>query len=166
VVGAALVERATCEGGRARVEEEGRGGCAGREVDRGKVGSMCVLGPVVGGREGIEGRGLLILLRAGGRLVPRLESRGGGRRESGRAGLFDGTGGEETETTWLNSREYHNTSSSSSSCSSSDSSSSGPSRKKESRVNSKVSAELASEVERDGVDLVTANGCIEMGGGR
>jgi len=145
------------------VEEEGRGGCAGREVDRGKVGSMCVLGPVVGG---IEGRGLLILLRAGGRPGPRPEPRGGGRRESGRAGLFDGTGGEETETTWLNSREYHNTSSSSSSSCSSSSSSSGPSGKKESRVNSKVSAELASEVERDGVDLITANGCIEMGGGR
>ncbi len=162
MVGAALVGSATCEGGGARVEQEGRGRRAGREVVRGKVGSICVLGPVVGGR---EGRGLLILLRAGERPVPRLEPRGGGRRESGRAGLFDGTGGGETETTWLNSREYHNTSSSSS-CSSSDSSSSGPSEKKESRVNSKVSAELASEVERDGVDLVTANGCIEMGGGR
>jgi hypothetical protein len=139
------------EGGGAMGRGEGRGGGGGRDLDRGKVGSIWKLGPVVGGR---SGRGLLILLRPVGRSVPVLELRVGGRRESRRAGLFEGTRGEERQTTWPNSREYHNTSSSSSSSNSpSDSSSSGPSWKNDSNVNSSVSEGLASEIERDGIDV-------------
>ena len=116
----------------------------GPDLDFGKVGSICELGP---GVRGGSGRGLLILLRAGGRFIRRLEVRGSGSRESGRAGLFDGTSGKWRATTSPNSREYHNTSSSSSSsCSSSISSSSGPSGKKDSRVNSKASVGLASVI--------------------
>jgi hypothetical protein len=76
----------------------------------GNVGSSCRFGSVVGGT---AGRGLLIRLWADGRSVPELAPRGNGRRESGRVGLLVGARGEERETTWLNSREYHNTSSSS-----------------------------------------------------
>ena len=67
--------------------EGGRGMGGGRDLDLGKVGSICELGP---GVRGGEGRGLLILLR-GRRFVRRLELRGGGRRESGRAGQSEGT---------------------------------------------------------------------------
>ena len=146
---------ARCEGCVAVLGEEGRGIGGGRDLSLGKVGSICELGP---GVRGGSGRGLLILLR-GGRLVRRLELRGGGRRESGRAGQSEGTSGKQRVTISPNSREYHNaSSSSSSSCSSSVSSSSGPSEKKDSRVNSKASVGLASEIKRDGVDLEAANG--------
>jgi hypothetical protein len=137
---------------------EGRGRGGGRDLDCGKVGSICALGPGVGGR---SGRGLLILLRPVSRSVPVLELRAGERRDSGRAGPLEGTRGGKREITSLNSREYHNAISSSSSCSSSDSSSSGPSGKNDSRVKWKVSEGLASEIVRDGVDA--AYGCAEMG---
>lgn len=138
------------ESGGARWRGEGRGRGGGRDLDRGKVGSICALGENVGGR---SGRGLLILLRPVGRSAPVLELRGDGRKESRRAGLFEGTCGEERKTTSPNSREYHNTSSSSSSSnSSSSSSSSGPSWKNDSNVNSRVSEGLASEIGRDDVE--------------
>lgn len=75
------------------------------------MGSRCGFGS---GVCGTAGRGLLIRLWADGRSVPELEPRGNGTRESGRVGLFEGARGEEREMTSLNSREYHNTSSSSS----------------------------------------------------
>ena len=143
-----------CEGCIAALGEGGRGTGGGRDLDLGKVGSICELGPGVRGR---SGRGLLILLR----FERRRELRGSERRDSGRAGLFEGTSGKQRVITSPNSREYHNMSSlssSSSSCSSSVSSSSGPSGKKESRVNSTESTGLALEITRDGVDLETANG--------
>lgn len=74
----------------------------------GNVGSSCRFGSVACG---MAGRGLLIRLWADAELAPR----GNGRRESGRVvGLFAGARGEERETNWLSSREYHNASSSSS----------------------------------------------------
>jgi hypothetical protein len=105
---------------------EGRGREGGRDLDRGKVGSICALGPGLGGR---SERGLLIVLRPISRSVPVLELRGGGRRDSGRAERLEGTRGGKREITSLYSREYHNAISSSASCSSSGSSSSGPSGK-------------------------------------
>jgi hypothetical protein len=158
VVGTAGRECARCEGDGARWRIEGRGGGDGRDLDCGKVGSMCALGPAVGGR---SGRGLLILLRVVGRSAPVLELRAGERKDSGRAGPLEGTRGGKKEITSPNSREYHNAISSSSSFSSSDSSSSGPSGKNDSRVKWKVSEGL-SEIGRDGVDA--AYGCAEMGG--
>ena len=116
---------------------------------------------------GTEGRALLIRLRGEGRSVPELAPRGI-RRESGRVGVFEGARGEETETIWLNSREYHNTSSSSSSSSTSWSSfpstSCPGSGENGTRVNSKVSSEFSSEAKREGVDLMTMRGCFEMRG--
>jgi hypothetical protein len=137
----------------AEVGEGGRGmGGGGRGLDLGKVGSICELGP---GTRGRSWRGLLILLRPGRRFERRRELRGSERRDSGRAGQFEGTSGKESAITSPNSREYHNTSSSSSSSSSSDSSSSGPSGKKDSRVNSIESSVLAWGIS---VDLEIAYG--------
>ena len=109
---------------------------------------------------------MLIRLRADGRSVPELESRGNGRRESGRVGLFEGARGEERETTWLNSREYHKASSSSSSSLTSLTSASNPGTgEKGTRVNSKVSSVFSSEAKGDGEeDLMSMRGCFEMRG--
>ncbi len=130
----------------------------------GNVGSSCGFGTDICG---IAGRGLLIRLWADGLSVPELASRGISRRESGRARLFEGSRGEEREITWLNSREYHNASSSSSppatSFSASTSASSPGSGENSPKDNSKVSSEFALEAERDGVDLMV-RGCLEMRG--
>lgn len=55
-----------CEGCAAALEKEGEAGEAGGGLDLRKVGSICELGP---GISGISGRGLLVLLRAGGLYV-------------------------------------------------------------------------------------------------
>jgi hypothetical protein len=97
--------------GLGRREEAGSGGSGRRDLRRGKVGSSCGLGPAA---RGIAGRGLLIRLRPAGRVAFELESRRAGGMESRRAGdVLKGSRGEEREKTWLNSRMYHNTSSSS-----------------------------------------------------
>lgn len=129
----------------------------------GNVGSSCALGTDVCG---IAGRGLVFSLREDGWSVPKLASRGIGRRESGRARPFEESRGEGRETSSLNSREYHNISSSSSSSAASVCSASSPGWGENGpKVNSKVSSECASESERDGVDLIT-RWCLEMRGRR
>jgi hypothetical protein len=85
---------ARCEGDGAWLRMEGRGRGSGRDLDRGKAGSIYALGPGVGGR---EGRGLLILLRPVTRSVPVLELRGGWKRDSGHVGLLEGTRGEKRD---------------------------------------------------------------------
>jgi hypothetical protein len=148
-------------GGAGRLGWWEKGGGEGRrrgDLRCGKDGSICVLGP---GVRGGEGRGLLIRLRPAGRLAFGLESRGRGEKESGRAGgMLEGSRGEERETTWLNSRIYHDASSES--CSSSASGS--ISGEKGASVNSKISTGLASGFERDGVERVTASGWKDICG--
>ena len=156
-------------GGRVR----GEGGVVGlaeaRSVRRGGrvryCESSCGFGVDFGGT---AGRGLLTRLRADGLSVPEMASRGI-KRESGRVGVFEGARGEETETTWANSREYHNTSSSSSSssypsCVPFPSASCPGSGENGAMVNSKVSSELSSEAKRDAGDLTITRRCFEMRG--
>lgn len=139
----------------------GSGGGVGREardLRRGKVGSNCGLGPGVCGR---AGRGLLIRPRPAGRLVLELEPRGGGGRESGRAGgVLEEAHGAGRETIWLSSRMYHDASSSSS-----PSAASAPgSGDKGASVNSKVSTGLASGFKREGVERETTSGWNDTSG--
>jgi hypothetical protein len=151
------------EGGSDGWSEARRVRRGGRVMLCGNVGSSCRFGTEVCGA---AERGLLIRLWADGWSVPELASRGIGKRESGRARPFEESRGEGREMTWLNSREYHNASSSSSSASLATSfcSASSPERGENGpRVNSKVSSECASEAERDDVDLII-RGCLEIRG--
>ena len=132
----------------------------GRVMLCGNVGSSCELGTDVCG---IAGRGFVFSLLADGWSAPELASRGIGRRESGRGRPFEVSRGEGRETSSLNSREYHNISSSSSSTASVCSASSPGWGENGPKVNSKVSSACASEAERDGVDLIT-RWCLEMRG--
>jgi hypothetical protein len=112
----------------------------------------------------MAGRGLLIRLRGAGRLPFELGTRGGGGRESGRAGdILEGSREEETETNGLNSRMYHDTSSSSS-CSSSSSVSVSGNGEKGARVNWKISTGLASGFEGEGVVRVIESGWKDICG--
>jgi hypothetical protein len=113
----------------------------------------------------MAGRGLLIRLWGAGRLAFELGKRGGGRRESGRAGdVLEGSREDETETNGLNSRMYHDTSSSSTCSSSSSSASVSGNGDKGASVNSKISTGLASGFEGDGIERVIASGWKDMGG--
>jgi hypothetical protein len=158
-VGATGEGRVRGEGGSERSSEARRVTCGGRVMLCGNVGSSCGFGTEVCGT---EGKGLLWV---DGWSVPELTPRGIGKSESGRARPFEESREEGRETSWLNSREYHNASSSSSSSSPFDSfcPASSPERGENGpRVNSKVSSECASEAERD-VDLIM-RGCLEMRG--
>jgi hypothetical protein len=138
-------------GGLGKREEVGSGGSRPRDLRRGKVGSSCGLGPA-----GMAGRGLLIRLRPADRVAFELKSRGGRGMESRRAGdVLKGSRGEDGEITWLNSRMYHDRSSSS--CSSWASSVLG-SGVNGASVNSKISTGFASGSERDGAEWVAASG--------
>ena len=103
----------------------------------GNVGSSCGFGT---GVCEMAGRGLSIWLQADGWSVHELAHRGIGRRESGRARPLEESWGEGRETSWLNSREYHNASSSSSSAASICSASSPGRGENGPRVNSKESS--------------------------
>lgn len=153
--------------GRVRGEGGSEGWSEARRVKRGgsvmlcgNVGSSCGFGTEVCE---VAGRGLHIRLWADGQSISELAARGINRRESGRARPFEESRGEGRETTWLNSREYHNTSSSSSSAASFCSTSSPGNGENGPRVNSKVSSECASEAECDDVGLIM-RGCLEMRG--
>lgn len=149
------------EGGSEGSSDAQRVSRGGRVMLCGNVGSSCGFGADA---HGVAGRGLLIGVWADGQSVPELEPRGIGRSESGRARPFEKSRGDGREMTWLNSREYHNASSSSSSSSATSfCSASSPGRGENGpRVNSK---ECASEAERGDADLIM-RGCLEMRGCR